>query len=64
MREPAICGTRGVSIDSSPPTLTYRHQLNSDNPYQAEPVDVWGIGVILFTLLLGSEPNFRCQQQG
>ncbi|KAF9445891.1 CAMK/CAMKL/CHK1 protein kinase [Macrolepiota fuliginosa MF-IS2] len=31
-------------------------ELNSDNPYQAEPIDVWGIGVILFTLLLGNTP--------
>ena len=30
-------------------------QLGSDSPYEAEPVDVWGIGVILFTLLAGSE---------
>jgi serine/threonine-protein kinase Chk1 len=28
--------------------------LNVDAPYQAEPIDVWGIGVILFTLLAGS----------
>ena len=29
-------------------------QLNSDAPYHAEPIDVWGVGVILFTLLAGS----------
>lgn len=29
-------------------------QLNSDDPYYAEPIDVWGVGVILFTLLVGS----------
>ncbi len=29
-------------------------QLNSNVPYEAEPIDVWGIGVILFTLLTGS----------
>jgi len=29
-------------------------QLNSDAPYRAEPIDVWGVGVILFTLLVGS----------
>lgn len=29
-------------------------QLNIDAPYRAEPVDIWGIGVILFTLLVGS----------
>ncbi|KAH8109952.1 CAMK/CAMKL/CHK1 protein kinase [Phellopilus nigrolimitatus] len=31
-------------------------ELNSDSPYHAEPVDIWGIGVILFTLLLGNTP--------
>ena len=29
-------------------------QLNSDAAYRAEPIDVWGIGVILFTLMAGS----------
>ena len=35
-------------------------KLNSDAPYLAEPVDVWGVGVILFTLLAGSRsfPSF------
>ncbi|EDR04712.1 uncharacterized protein LACBIDRAFT_304059 [Laccaria bicolor S238N-H82] len=31
-------------------------ELNSDAPYLAEPVDVWGVGVILFTLLAGNTP--------
>ncbi|KAH7884179.1 kinase-like domain-containing protein [Phlebopus sp. FC_14] len=31
-------------------------ELNFDAPYQAEPVDVWGMGVILFTLLAGNTP--------
>ncbi|TFK47430.1 Pkinase-domain-containing protein [Heliocybe sulcata] len=31
-------------------------ELNSDSPYQAEPIDVWGMGVILFTLLAGNTP--------
>ena len=30
-----------------------------DEPYQAEPVDVWGMGVILFTLLAGSTYDHR-----
>ncbi len=47
---PEVCLT-GPSIDLSHNI----RQLNTDNPYQAEPVDVWGVGVILFTLLLGSE---------
>ncbi|KAF6755752.1 kinase-like domain-containing protein, partial [Ephemerocybe angulata] len=29
-------------------------ELANDVPYNAEPVDVWGCGVILFTLLVGS----------
>ncbi|KAF8632479.1 hypothetical protein AX17_004829 [Amanita inopinata Kibby_2008] len=31
-------------------------ELNTDEPYRAEPVDVWGMGVILFTLLAGNTP--------
>lgn len=31
-----------------------RHvQLNGNHSYEAEPIDVWGIGVILFALLVG-----------
>ena len=30
-------------------------KLNGSQPYHAEPIDVWGCGVILFTLLVGSE---------
>lgn len=33
-------------------------QLNMDAPYRAEPIDIWGIGVILFTLLAGSRGTF------
>ncbi|KAJ2924838.1 hypothetical protein H1R20_g12264, partial [Candolleomyces eurysporus] len=29
-------------------------ELANEQPYNAEPVDVWGCGVILFTLLVGS----------
>jgi hypothetical protein len=29
-------------------------QLNTDKPYAAEPIDVWGTGVILFTMVAGS----------
>lgn len=31
-----------------------RVQLNTDKPYAAEPIDAWGIGVILFTMVAGS----------
>ncbi|KAJ6584208.1 CAMK/CAMKL/CHK1 protein kinase [Mycena sp. CBHHK59/15] len=31
-------------------------ELNIDGPYDAEPIDVWGIGVILYTLLAGNTP--------
>lgn len=30
-------------------------KLAGNRPYKAEPIDVWGIGVILFTMLVGSE---------
>ena len=30
-------------------------KLAGNSPYKAEPIDVWGIGVILFTMLVGSE---------
>ena len=30
-------------------------QLASEHPYDAEPIDVWGIGVILFAMLAGSK---------
>ncbi|KAG9014675.1 Chk1 protein kinase [Tulasnella sp. 427] len=31
-------------------------ELNGKEPYQAEPVDIWGCGVILFTMLVGNTP--------
>ncbi|KAJ3826408.1 kinase-like domain-containing protein [Lentinula raphanica] len=31
-------------------------ELALDEPYAAEPIDLWGIGVILFTLLAGNTP--------
>ncbi|KAI0319448.1 kinase-like domain-containing protein [Amylostereum chailletii] len=31
-------------------------ELNSTEPYEAEPIDVWGVGVILFTMLVGNTP--------
>ncbi|KAH0835916.1 kinase-like domain-containing protein [Lanmaoa asiatica] len=31
-------------------------ELNYGAPYQAEPIDIWGMGVILFTLLAGNTP--------
>lgn len=57
--QPSIRRARGKSN----PTSTFPHsaaqfgtfQLNSKVPYEAEPIDVWGLGVILFTLLSGSE---------
>ncbi|KAI9454195.1 CAMK/CAMKL/CHK1 protein kinase [Russula earlei] len=31
-------------------------ELNTDKAYAAEPIDVWGIGVILFTMIVGNTP--------
>ncbi|VDB92366.1 unnamed protein product [Peniophora sp. CBMAI 1063] len=31
-------------------------ELNSNQYYDAEPIDVWGLGVILFTMLAGNTP--------
>lgn len=31
-------------------------ELNTDKPYAAEPIDAWGIGVILFTMVAGNTP--------
>ncbi|CAK5263611.1 unnamed protein product [Mycena citricolor] len=31
-------------------------ELNGSEPYAAEPIDVWGMGVILFTFLAGNTP--------
>ncbi|KAL4064782.1 kinase-like domain-containing protein [Scleroderma yunnanense] len=31
-------------------------ELNYNQPYQAEPIDAWGMGIILFTLLAGNTP--------
>lgn len=31
-------------------------EVHYKTPYEAEPIDVWGIGIILFTLLAGNTP--------
>ncbi|KAI0055713.1 CAMK/CAMKL/CHK1 protein kinase [Artomyces pyxidatus] len=31
-------------------------ELNSSDPYDAEPIDAWGIGVILFAMIAGNTP--------
>ncbi|KAI9457642.1 CAMK/CAMKL/CHK1 protein kinase [Lactarius psammicola] len=31
-------------------------ELNSNKPYAAEPIDAWGVGVILFTMIAGNTP--------
>ena len=36
--------------------ISVTSKLSGSAPYKAEPIDIWGIGVILFTMLVGSEP--------
>jgi serine/threonine-protein kinase CHEK1 len=48
---PEVC-LHDAFADSLAPTQ--RLQLNSDKPYAAEPIDAWGVGVILFTMVVGS----------
>ncbi|KAG8850129.1 Chk1 protein kinase [Tulasnella sp. 330] len=31
-------------------------ELSRSDPYQAEPIDIWGCGVILYTMLVGNTP--------
>ncbi len=54
-------------VSTSPVTLWTRPELRwlsqlGGPPglgYAAEPVDVWGMGVVLYTLLVGSEFEFQ-----
>lgn len=50
---PEVCQTSWYF--GSAESLTQTLQLGSGKPYEAEPIDVWGLGVILFTMLSGSE---------
>ncbi len=56
MRQSAIRRTRSEFLYPFlfGPIPDSRVQLNTDKPYAAEPIDVWGIGVILFTMIVGS----------
>lgn len=47
---PEVCRTKDLVMCQS----DQRMQLNSDKPYAAEPIDAWGVGVILFTMIAGS----------
>lgn len=48
---PEVCLYNNLVIYLNPdPTI----QLNTDKPYAAEPIDAWGVGVILFTMIVGS----------
>ena len=48
---PEVSEFRGFQIHENSAAF----ELGGDAPYKAEPIDVWGIGVILFTMLVGSE---------
>jgi len=56
MRQSAIRRTRSVFLCPFGYLLIpdSRVQLNTDKPYAAEPIDAWGIGVILFAMVAGS----------
>lgn len=62
MRFTTLCGSRGMPETDcqifAAVLITAIFQLNVKGPYRAEPVDVWGAGVILFTLLVGSAWNW------
>ena len=34
-------------------------QLGGQTGYAAEPVDIWGMGVVLFTMLVGSKRDIH-----
>jgi serine/threonine-protein kinase Chk1 len=48
---PEVCLYNNLVIYLNPDP---RIQLNTDKPYAAEPIDAWGVGVILFTMIVGS----------
>lgn len=52
---PYIAPEVGTSHLSQGYDVSATSKLSGNTPYKAEPIDVWGIGVILFTMLLGSE---------
>ena len=59
MWKSALCGTRGEPKDYNgcPEGVRADGKLGgpSSTGYAAEPVDIWGMGVVLYTLLVGSE---------
>ena len=50
-------------VGAAPPShyADYRTQLGGPSGlgYKAEPVDIWGMGVVLYTMLCGSEHAYR-----
>ena len=52
---PYIAPEVNVSQLSRIHEISITPKLSGSSPYKAEPIDVWGIGVILFTMLVGSE---------
>jgi serine/threonine-protein kinase Chk1 len=53
---PYIAPEVGISRLPRSYDVSVTSKLSGNTPYEAEPIDVWGIGVILFTMLVGSGP--------
>ena len=51
---PEVCLSCSAIVTVKPTFHTSSQICNSKKPYRGEPIDVWGAGVILFTLLVGS----------
>ncbi|KAH9173847.1 CAMK/CAMKL/CHK1 protein kinase [Lactarius sanguifluus] len=64
-----LCSGRTRMLSERCGSLPYvAPELNSDKPYAAEPIDAWGVGVILFTMIAGNtpwdEPSTRSHEFG
>ncbi|GJJ12993.1 hypothetical protein Clacol_007242 [Clathrus columnatus] len=58
--QPTLFGNCFIGIDRSSVKLVHA----PERPYFAEPVDIWGMGVILFTLFCGNTPWDQPTEEG